>query len=157
MGLKFDTKVMLIETLILLYKRDLESLKKEINAYRDERALWQVGGNVTNSAGNLCLHLIGNLNHFIGAQFGQTGYVRQRDLEFSSKDVPRHELVQMIEDTIVAVEKGLRAVSEEQLPAEFPVLVFAEKTSTEYMLVHLATHLSYHLGQINYHRRLLDN
>ncbi len=152
-----SVNIMLIETLILLYKRDLESLKKEIGAYCNEAALWRVDRDIANSAGNLCLHLIGNLKHFIGAQFGQTGYVRQRDLEFSTKDVPRGELAKMIEETIVAVEKGLRAVSDEQLRAEYPLLVFAEKTSTEYMLVHLATHLSYHLGQINYHRRLLDN
>ena len=148
---------MLIDTLSLLYKRDLESLKKEILAYRNESALWRVERDITNSAGNLCLHLIGNLNHFIGAQFGASGYVRQRDLEFSRKDVPRAELAALIEATISAVEHGLRAVSAEQLAAEYPLLVFAEKTSTEYMLVHLATHLSYHLGQINYHRRLLDN
>ena len=148
---------MLIDTLSLLYKRDLESLKKEILAYRNESALWRVDRDITNSAGNLCLHLIGNLNHFIGAQFGASGYVRQRDLEFSRKDVPRGELVVMIEATISAVEHGLRAVTAEQLAAEYPLVVFAEKTSTEYMLVHLATHLSYHLGQINYHRRLLDN
>jgi uncharacterized damage-inducible protein DinB len=148
---------MLIETLILLYKRDLENLKKEILAYRNEAALWKTDREIPNSAGNLCLHLIGNLNHFIGAQFGASGYVRQRDLEFSRKDVPRDELVAMIEATIIAVEQGLRAVTEDQLAAEYPLLVFAEKTSTEYMLVHLSTHLSYHLGQINYHRRLLDN
>jgi hypothetical protein len=148
---------MLTETLISLYKRDLARLKDEINAYRNERALWKTDREIPNSGGNLCLHLIGNLNHFIGAQFANTGYVRQRDLEFSSKDVPRGELVRMIEETIIAVEKGLRAVSEEQLKAEYPLLVFAEKTSTEYMLTHLATHLSYHLGQINYHRRLLDS
>jgi uncharacterized damage-inducible protein DinB len=55
------------------------------------------------------------------------------------------------------VDAALNNLTEDQLTDEYPVLVFKEKTSTEYMLVHLATHLSYHLGQINYHRRLLDN
>ena len=148
---------MLIETLILLYKRDLARLKDEISAYRNESAMWKTDREIPNSGGNLCLHLIGNLNHFIGATIGNSGYARQRDLEFSSKDVPREELVARIEETSVVVENALRAVTPEQLREEFPLLVFAEKTSTEYMLAHLATHLSYHLGQINYHRRLLDN
>ena len=148
---------MLIETLSTLYKRDLARLKGEINAYRDESAMWKTDREIPNSGGNLCLHLIGNLNHFIGATIGNSGYARQRDLEFSSKDVPRDELITRIEDTVAAVENALRTVTPEQMREEFPLLVFAEKTSTEYMLAHLATHLSYHLGQINYHRRLLDN
>ena len=147
---------MLIDTLILLYKRDLARLKDEISAYRDESAMWKTDREIPNSGGNLCLHLLGNLNHFIGATIGNSGYVRQRDLEFSSKDVPRDELVKRIEDTIAVVENALRTVTPEQLREEFPLLVFTEKTSTEYMLVHLTTHLAYHLGQINYHRRLLD-
>jgi uncharacterized damage-inducible protein DinB len=148
---------MLIETLILLYKRDLARLKDEVNAYRDEASMWKTGHEIPNSGGNLCLHLLGNLNHFIGATIGNSGYIRQRDLEFSSKEVPRGELVARVEETSVVVENALRAVTPEHLREEFPLLVFAEKTSMEYMLVHLATHLSYHLGQINYHRRLLDN
>jgi uncharacterized damage-inducible protein DinB len=148
---------MLIETLILLYKRDLARLKDEVNAYRDEASMWKTVHEIPNSGGNLCLHLLGNLNHFIGATIGNSGYIRQRDLEFSSKEVPRGELVARVEETIVVVENALRAVTPAQLREEFPLLVFAEKTSTEYMLAHLATHLSYHLGQINYHRRLLDN
>ena len=148
---------MLIDTLILLYKRDLARLKDEISAYQDEPAMWKTDREIPNSGGNLCLHLLGNLNHFIGATIGNSGYLRQRDLEFSSKDVPRDELITRIEDTVAAVENALRTVTPEQMREEFPLLVFAEKTSTEYMLVHLTTHLAYHLGQINYHRRLLDS
>lgn len=43
------------------------------------------------------------------------------------------------------------------LQQEYPILVFESKTSTEFFLIHLSTHLAYHLGQINYHRRLLDS
>lgn len=148
---------MLIETLKRLFQRDLNKLKQEIELYQDEKRIWAIDKSIANSAGNLCLHLTGNLNTYIGAEFGKTGYIRNRDLEFSQKDVPRTELIKKIEETIIVVGNSLDHIKNEQLSAEYPTLVFAEKTSTEYFLVHLATHLSYHLGQVNYHRRLLDN
>lgn len=147
---------MLLNTLKSLFRRDLERLRQEIDAYRDEAKIWHVEKSIANSAGNLCLHLVGNLNTYIGAELGKTGYVRHRELEFSQKNVPKAELLAKIEETIVVVEKALDSVTDEQLNQQYPVLVFQEKTSTEYLLVHLTTHLTYHLGQINYHRRLLD-
>ena len=147
---------MVTATLIALFTRDLSKLKKEIELYQSEKALWITDKGIANSAGNLCLHLIGNLNAFIGAVIGKSNYVRNRELEFSRKDVPRSELLNQIEDTIITVESALENLTDEDLKAEYPILVFDEKTSTEYFLIHLATHLTYHLGQINYHRRLLD-
>jgi uncharacterized damage-inducible protein DinB len=147
---------MLKQTLKTLYRRDLEKLKTEINSYQTEANLWRTENGVTNSAGNLCLHLIGNLNHFIGAEIGKSGYVRQRDLEFSNKNTPKSELLQMIDETIVAVETAIDSMKDEQFDEEYPLIVFTEKMTTGYFLVHLTTHLAYHLGQINYHRRLLD-
>ncbi|MFV5699333.1 DUF1572 family protein [Flavobacterium sp. ZT3R17] len=148
---------MLIETLKSLFDRDLNKLKSEIELYQNENKIWHIQKDITNSAGNLCLHLIGNLNTFIGAEFGKTGYIRNRPLEFSLKNVPRGELINKIEETIVVVNNALNNVSEEELKKEYPLLVFETKTSTEFMLIHLTTHLAYHLGQINYHRRLLDS
>ena len=147
---------MLIETLKKLYLRDLEKLKMEISLYKTEEKIWHIEKQILNSAGNLCLHLVGNLNTYIGKELGNTGYVRNRDLEFSQKDVPKAELVKKVEDTMLVIEKTMSQLKEDQLKEEYPVLVFREKTSTEYMLIHLATHLGYHLGQVNYHRRLLD-
>ncbi|MDE3143290.1 MAG: DUF1572 family protein [Bacteroidota bacterium] len=147
---------MLTKTLQQLFKRDLEKLKVEIESYRDEKKLWHVEKSIPNSAGNLCLHLIGNLNHFIGAEFGKTGYVRDRPLEFSDKNVPREILIQKINETINVVDMSIGKLTESQLQQDYPVIVFADKMSNEFFLVHLAAHLSYHLGQINYHRRLLD-
>jgi uncharacterized damage-inducible protein DinB len=147
---------MLIETLQQLFKRDLLKLKTEIESYQHESNLWLTDKTVSNSAGNLCLHLIGNLNHFIGAEFGKTGYIRNRPLEFSDKDVPRETLIQKINDTIIVVDTALSKITDDQLQQDYPIIVFAEKMSNEYFLIHLATHLAYHLGQINYHRRLLD-
>ncbi len=148
---------MLIETLKTLFKRDLDKLWQEISLYKDETRLWVTDRSIANSAGNLCLHLIGNLNTYIGAEIGKTGYVRNRDLEFSQKDVPREKLLSMIKATKEMVETGLTMLKEEDLEKEYPLLVFAEKTSTGYFLIHLTVHLGYHLGQINYHRRLLDH
>ncbi|MGH2666265.1 DinB family protein [Flavobacterium sp.] len=147
---------MLIETLQQLFDRDLNKLKSEIESYQNEKSLWVIDKNIANSAGNLCLHLIGNLNWFIGATFGKTGYVRNRELEFSQKDVPQSELIQRIEETILVVRQGLDALTEEDLKTDYPIVVFEYKTTTTFFLVHLTAHLSYHLGQINYHRRLLD-
>ena len=148
---------MVIETLQKIFKRDLEKLKQEIASYRDESNLWKIDKSIANSSGNLCLHLVGNLNTYIGAEMGKTGYVRDRDREFSQKNIPRDELVKMIEDTITVVANGLNKLKEEDLEKEYPLLVFKEKTSTGYFLIHLTVHLGYHLGQVNYHRRLLDN
>jgi hypothetical protein len=148
---------MLIETLKALFDRDLRKLRSEIEQYKSEHAIWRIEGSIPNSAGNLTLHLVGNLNGFIGATLGNTGYVRQRELEFSLRDIPRAELIRQIEDTIAVVHSSLDILTLEDLVEEFPVVVFGGKTTTtEYMLVHLATHLGYHLGQVNYHRRLLD-
>lgn len=148
---------MVIETLKKIFQRDLEKLKQEIIAYHSESNLWRIDKDIANSAGNLCLHLVGNLNTYIGAEFGKTGYVRDRDLEFSQKNIPRDELVKMIEDTITVLAKGLDKLKESDLEKEYPILGLKEKTSTGYFLIHLTVHLGYHLGQVNYHRRLLDN
>ena len=149
---------MLIESLKSIYKRDLEKLRTEIESYKDEAAIWKVGGDITNSTGNLCLHLIGNLKAFIGAELGGSGYVRHRDLEFSTTGTPRAEILTGIDEALADVLEGLDKVTPEQLDQEYPIVVFADKgpMTTGYFLIHLATHLNYHLGQINYHRRLFD-
>lgn len=147
---------MIIETLQFLYKRDLEKLRHEIGLYRDESAIWKIDEGITNSAGNLCLHLVGNLNAFIGAELGKSGYVRERDLEFSTRETPRDELFKKIDETIQVVANALDGLSVEQLEEDYPIVVFAEKIPTGYFLIHLTTHFNYHLGQINYHRRIFD-
>jgi len=147
---------MLTETLKKLFNRDLNKLKSEIEAYQNEENIWRISHGIANSAGNLCLHLVGNLNTYIGATLGGTDYVRNRELEFSLKDLPKQELISMIEATITVVSRTLDQVSQAQMDNEYPTKVLEEKTSTEFFLVHLSTHLTYHLGQINYHRRLLD-
>ena len=147
---------MLTQTLKTLFQRELNKLKQEIELYKQENKLWIIDKAIANSGGNLCLHLIGNLNTYIGKELGGTGYIRNRDLEFSQKNIPRDELLKKIDETIGVVEKTLDIVTDQQLEKEYPVMVFAEKMTTGFFLVHLIAHLTYHLGQINYHRRLLD-
>lgn len=147
---------MITASLRSLYQRDLNKLKMEIGAYQNEENLWKTDKNISNSAGNLCLHLIGNLNHFIGTHLGNTGYVRQRELEFSLKDIPKAELIEKIEATTTMVDSVLNQLPEAVMEKEYPLVVFEDKMTTGYFLIHLLSHLDYHLGQINYHRRLLD-
>jgi uncharacterized damage-inducible protein DinB len=146
----------LTQTLLQLFQRDLEKLKTEISSFKDEKNIWELSGDIKNSAGNLCLHLCGNLQHFIGAVLGNSGYIRNRDAEFTRKDVPIRELVAEIELTIKVVEKTLKELEEEILQKTYPINVLGFEMTTEFFLTHLTTHLNYHLGQINYHKRLLD-
>ena len=147
---------MLTETLIKLFTRDLNALKTQVDLYKNEKNLWLVTEDISNCAGNLCLHLVGNLNHFIGAKLGNSGYIRQRELEFSLKDVSKAELIKQVDETISVVESVLSKLTEEDLQKEYKRRDIEDTMTTEYFLVHLTMHLSYHLGKINYHRRLLD-
>ncbi|WP_338759428.1 DinB family protein [Bernardetia sp. ABR2-2B] len=146
----------LSQTLRTLFERDIIRVKTEIESYKNEENMWKLDGEILNSAGNLCLHLIGNLNHFIGAGIGKTGYVRKRELEFSQKNIPREKLIKELEDVVKVVDDSIKSLTEEELYAETSVPKFTEKQTTAFLLLHLHAHLNYHLGQINYHRRLLD-
>ncbi len=147
---------MITENIKSLFIRDLNKLKLEIEAYQTEEVIWKIDKNIANSAGNLALHLVGNLNHFVGAILGNSGYIRNRELEFSLKDVPRAELIQQIEKVTETVTLTLENISAEELEKDFPGDPLGYKMTTGYFLIHLFGHLSYHLGQINYHRRMLD-
>jgi len=146
---------MLSHTLTALFERDLKRVINELELYPNETDLWRIEKDIANSVGNLVLHLIGNLNTYIGKEMGKIGYVRNRELEFSLKNVPREELIAKLNDTIAVIKNALQNVTDEVMQQEYPLLVLEERTSTEYFLVHLSTHLNYHLGQINYHRRLV--
>jgi uncharacterized damage-inducible protein DinB len=147
----------MIEILSKLFLKELEKLKTEITSYKSEEKLWEISGDILNSAGNLCLHLCGNLQHFVGAVLGNSGYVRKRDEEFSKKNVPVRELISEIDLTMKVVQKTLGELTEDDLQKIYPVNVFGYEMTTEYLLTNMAAHLTYHLGQINYHRRLIDN
>jgi Protein of unknown function (DUF1572) len=146
---------MIAQQLADSYLRDLGKLKEEISLYKNESDMWIIKGDLKNSAGTLALHLIGNLKHFIGAQLGNTNYIRQRDKEFSDRGVPRATILKEIDEVIAILKKVLPTVNDSDLEKEYPIKFLEEKRTIGYILITLSTHLSYHLGQINYHRRLL--
>jgi len=137
--------------------RDLGALAEQIETYPDDAGVWRSGGSIKNSAGTLALHLVGNLEHFVGAVLGGTGYVRDREAEFGERDVPRAEILERIDHCRAVVAEVLAALPDESLAETFPGRMppVFEGASTHLFLLHLTAHLAWHLGQIDYHRRLL--
>lgn len=146
---------MVVENLSELFERDLLKVREEIGLYENESDLWVLRGDISNTAGNLALHLVGNLNHFIGATLGNSGYIRQRDQEFASKNVARAVVLSMLDETVAVVRNTLGKIPDADLGKDFPLEKHGKTVSTLHMLLHLLTHLNYHLGQINYHRRMV--
>ncbi len=144
------------ETLIQLFNRDLGRLKVEMESYRNYDNIWLTENDISNSAGNLCLHLVGNLNHFIGSVLGKNGYQRKREEEFSKRNIPLTELTDQVAGTKDMLNRTLNEMRAADFNAPFPVTFNNQDCTTDFVLIHLAGHLNYHLGQINYHRRLLD-
>ena len=147
---------MVKEALLEIFERDLGKLKEEISLYTNENNLWKTEKQISNSGGNLALHVIGNLNHFIGATLGNTGYVRERDNEFSDKNIPVQKILDNIDATIIVVKNTLSNLTAEDFEKVFPLEKHGQIVKTDFMLLHLLAHLEYHLGQINYHRRLIE-
>jgi hypothetical protein len=148
-------KDLLMESVSNVMVRDLEKLLAELKLYRDEKSLWRIAGDIKNPAGNLSLHLCGNLQHYIGFVLGGIPYVRNRDNEFAAKDVPLPTLISEIEKAKKAISETLPRLTQQQLESDYPADVFGYPVKTLFFLVHLSAHLSYHLGQVNYHRRLV--
>jgi hypothetical protein len=138
-----------------LLRRELAALRREIEAYPDERQIWALPPGLPNSGGTLTLHLCGNLQHFIGGAFGATGYVRDRPAEFSRRGVPRAELLAEIDRTVQAVDRGFANLTPEILNADFPEILYGYRYQAGDFLTHLAVHLGFHLGQVDYHRRVV--
>lgn len=144
------------QTQLSLFERDLTRLYKEIEKYPNENQLWETREGITNSGGNLALHLLGNLNTYFGKNLGNTGYIRNREAEFASKNIPKAEILQAIEQAKTVVINVLQNLSNEQMEAIYPENVLGYEMKTVTFLLHLYGHLNYHLGQINYLRRLLN-
>ena len=147
----------MLDHLTKLFDRDLTRLSNELMAYQEEEDIWIIKGDITNSAGNLTLHILGNLNYFLGAVLGNTGYVRNRDKEFSEQNVPRTRLLEEIKNTNEMIKTTLSKLHIADLDKPYPIEVFEHEMKTEYFLIHLFGHLNYHLGQIHYHRRIINS
>lgn len=146
---------MLRATVRTVLLRELRALRRTVEAYPDDAALWAHPPGVPNAGGTIALHVAGNLQHYVGRLLGGTGYVRDRDAEFARRDVPRDEILSELDAAAAAVDAALAERPDAPLPDRFPEPVAGRTFATADMLVHLAVHLAYHLGQLDYHRRLV--
>ncbi len=145
----------MVNDLARLFARDLNKVAKQIQSFEEERQLWMVLPGIANSAGNLVLHLVGNLREYIGRQLGGIDYTRNRPSEFENIPVAASELLQRIEFVGAMVPQVVESLKEPQLLALYPEKVLGEEMTTHFFLIHLHGHLNYHLGQIDYLRRIL--
>jgi len=146
---------MFLEEINQMIFRELQGLKRELSAYSNEADIWKTPVGIANSAGTLALHLTGNLRHYIGALLGNSGYVRNREAEFSLRNVPRSEILAKIDAAIAEVNTALSGFSPEKLENDYPQEIAGVHMQTRDWLLHLISHLAYHLGQVDYHRRLV--
>lgn len=136
--------------------RDLGRLIREVEAYPDEESLWRPAPGIRNPGGVLANHLAGNLLHYVGAVLGDTGYLRDRNAEFERRGLPREQLLVRIERARVVVDEVVSELDGARLTDPYPDPPSSMPgIETGAFLVHLASHLAYHLGQVNYHRRIL--
>ena len=145
-----------VDQLRAILLRDLRALRREIEAYPDDASVWAVPEGISNSGGTLVLHLVGNLRSYLGRVIGGDGYERDRPREFSARDLPRAELLRDIDLTLAAVDRAMPTLTAERLAAEYPMAIGAVKVNTQDFIVHIAVHLGYHLGQVDYHRRIVS-
>jgi uncharacterized damage-inducible protein DinB len=142
-----------------IFERELNKLIEEIKQYPDDPSIWRIQDGIKNSGGNLCLHICGNLQHFIGNVLGNSGYIRNRDKEFSISGIPSTELIEEIKKTIEVVNSTLKSTQKMDLEEEYTALpahlLGKEKLTKGFILMHLISHMDYHIGQINYHRRMI--
>jgi hypothetical protein len=144
---------LLRSALLTTVARELRAVKRELEAYPDEASIWRQVPGVPNSGGTLALHLAGNVQHFFGATLGRDGYKRDREAEFARRDVPRAELLAGIDAAIGSAERTLNTLGADAFSAPYPEPIAKRTVSASMFLVHLAVHLSYHLGQLDSHRR----
>lgn len=142
-----------IKALSELFRRDLDKLYDIVSGIPEED-IWQKYPGITNSCGILTQHLVGNLRHFIGAVLGDTGFERDREMEFTSTTRPRKELMEDILDTREMIQATLQDLEENELHEPYPLDLSYDYSIYKFLL-HLYGHLNYHLGQVNYLGRIL--
>ncbi|MDD2791664.1 MAG: DUF1572 family protein [Sediminibacterium sp.] len=147
---------MISQSYIRIFEAELIKLKTEIGLYKNESNLWIINGEIKNSAGNLCLHITGSLNYLIGAALGKSTILRQKDEEFRLKNVSKSELIKCIDSAIETVKQNLPGLSNHDLSMDYPLPFGGNTEKVGLVIIYLISHVSYHLGQINYHRRILD-
>jgi uncharacterized protein DUF664 len=145
----------LLDAVGAMLQRELDTLRREVEAYPVEQDLWREVPGIANVGGTLALHLTGNIQHYFGHHLGKSDYVRNRPAEFARRNVPRSELLEEVEAARKAVTDGLGRITEKELELDFPEVITGVRVITGEYLIHLATHFAYHLGQLDYHRRVV--
>jgi len=135
------------------YQEAFAQLRAEVEAFPSDESLWLEHHGITNAAGTLVLHLIGNTRWFIGSVLGTTGYVRDRPQEFAERDLSREELLRRLHEAERDVSETLLHLPADAFALQYSLDVFGERSTTD-VLVHLLRHFAYHVGQINYYRRM---
>ena len=146
---------MIASELAALFARDIARLIQELQAFPDTVSVWKTAPGVTNAAGTLALHLEGNLREYIGRQLGQIDFTRDRPLEFSARGVERDELIARLERVKAQIPPVIAALPDDRLGAIYPEDVMGKPMTTRQFLIHLEAHLNYHLGQVDYLRRVV--
>lgn len=146
---------MISESIRTIFLRELRALRREVEAYPNEKDIWEVPAGIGNSAGTLALHLAGNLQHYLGARLGGTNYVRNRDAEFSRRGVSRTDILEELDAANIAISRAFERLTDSDLVETYPEKISGTAITTGEWLVHLVAHTGYHLGQIDYHRRLV--
>jgi hypothetical protein len=143
------------EALRTLILRELRAARRELESYPDDASVWRAVPGIPNTSGTLALHLAGNLQHFFGAALTRDGYTRDREAEFARRDVPRAELLAGLDAAAASVERALQQLPDDALTSVYPLPVPTGRVDTLVWLMHLTSHLAYHLGQMDYHRRVV--
>jgi len=130
-------------------------MRREIESYPDDESLWRETSGVSNPGGTLALHCAGNMRHFVGAVLGQDGYIRDREAEFTARGATREQVVAELDSALNAVERALESLPAAVFDGPYPARVYGRTLRTDVLLTHMAIHLGYHLGQLDYHRRLV--
>ena len=135
--------------------RDLRALVREVSAYPSDAQLWQELPGITNTGGTLALHRAGNIRHFFGSVLGHNGTERDREREFNARGLTRAAIVAEVELALADADRVIPALTAATLAGPFPIELAGRRIQTARFLMHLCSHLAYHLGQIDYHRRLV--
>ena len=124
---------------------------RELAAPLSEEQLWQKPFPFGNSFGHLVLHLTGNLNYYIGAEIAGTGYVRDRDREFTEpKHLLKNEVLKSFDAAIEVVLRAIRAQSEGDLTKAYTAAREDDAGNRFNIFLRCATHLHHHVGQMVY-------
>ncbi|HLK17881.1 MAG TPA: DinB family protein [Bryobacteraceae bacterium] len=146
----------LAKNLSLLYRRDLARLMQQVDAFPGDESLWRKLPGITNPAGNLVLHLEGNLREYIGRQLGGLPYERVRPLEFSSTGLPKENLTARLSELRNTIPSVIERLSQDELEKPYPEQVLEIPLTTQEFLIHIYGHLNWHLGELDYLRRALS-